>query len=146
MLVVLAFREQCCVPAPANPSIPEFYVYQFEAGGYPFYIGIGRSKRADDRLRYVRSLKAETLAKKSLSVRVMAALLNRNHDIKLVYLHRDLVRSDALIEERKEIVRLIAGGFMLANRQHNRSGSSDANRILEAISSSADAPGGRGAR
>jgi len=124
------------MPAPANPLLPEFYVYRFEAGGYPFYVGIGRAKRADDRLRYVRSLKAETLAKKGLSVRVMAALLKRNHDIKLVYLHRGLVRSDALIEERKEIARLIARGFMLTNGQHNPSGSTDAKRILETIISS----------
>jgi hypothetical protein len=131
------------VPAPANPSLPEFCVYQFEAGGYPFYIGIGRAKRADDRLRYVRSLSADTIAKKSLSVRVMAALLKRNDEIELVYLHRGLVRSDALIEERKEIARLIARGFMLTNRQHNRSGSIDAKRILEAIISSGAAPGER---
>ena len=81
-------------------------------------------------------VKAETLAEQSLSVRVMAALLKTNRDIKLRYLRRGLVRSDALIEERKVIARLIGRGFMLTNRQYNPSASIDAKRILEAIISS----------
>ncbi|MGY4215960.1 hypothetical protein ACVMFB_002459 [Bradyrhizobium sp. USDA 4522] len=58
----------------ANPSKRDFYVYTFHVDGYPFYVGIGRDRRASDRLRYVRSLAPEKLKKKSLSVRVMAAL------------------------------------------------------------------------
>ena len=44
------------MPAPANPRRRDFYVYQFKANGYPFYVGIGRDKRGTDRLRYVKSL------------------------------------------------------------------------------------------
>jgi hypothetical protein len=72
------------MPRPSNPLRRDFYVYQFRVDGYPFYVGIGRAKRGTDRLRYVRSLlrpeKAPRLAKKSLSVRVMASLLRRNKE------------------------------------------------------------------
>jgi hypothetical protein len=44
-----------------NPLKRDFYVYQFAVDGYPFYVGIGRSERGTDRLRYVRSLSAVTL-------------------------------------------------------------------------------------
>jgi hypothetical protein len=75
------------MPVAANPHKRDFYVYQFKVDGYPFYVGIGRDRRASDRLRYVRSLmvphNAAKLAKKSFSVRVMAALLRRNAPIKV---------------------------------------------------------------
>jgi hypothetical protein len=111
------------MPVSANPHKREFFVYQFKVDGYPFYVGIGRSSRASDRLRYVRSLmvphNAAKLAKKSLSVRVMAALLRRHAPIKLSCTRLPMNRRQALAIERRNIERLVAAGFLLVNWQHN---------------------------
>jgi hypothetical protein len=55
------------MPAPANLSKRDFYVYQFKVDGYPFYVGIGRYNRGDERLRYVRSLNAAKRAMQRFS-------------------------------------------------------------------------------
>jgi hypothetical protein len=99
------------MPVAANPLKRDFYVYQFEVDGYPFYIGIGRSTRADDRLRYVRSLSKAKLAKKCLSVRVMAAL-DQHKDIKLRKPMQHLTRRQALDQEQRRMARLIKKGFL----------------------------------
>ena len=44
------------MPVAANPLRRDFYVYTFHVEGYQFYVGIGRDRRASDRLRYIRSL------------------------------------------------------------------------------------------
>jgi hypothetical protein len=78
------------MPVSANPRKQEFYVYQFKVNDYPFYVGIGRSRRGPDRMRYVRSLltpqNRATLERSSLCVRVIAKLIQKNKGKKLVYL------------------------------------------------------------
>jgi hypothetical protein len=111
------------VPVPANPSLPEFYVYRLEANGVPFYVGIGRSARARGRVGFVRYLMAREAkgktAKWNIHTRAMAALLIGGCSIHVVYVATDLTRADALLAEPKEIARLVDEGFALANIQHN---------------------------
>ncbi len=111
------------MPVSAHPRRRDFFVYEFRVDGYPFYVGIGRDKRASDRIRYIRSLmvphNAGKLAKRSLSVRVMAALLRRNASIKLVCTKIPMNRGQALAYEKRRIERLVATGFLLTNWQHN---------------------------
>ncbi|MGJ4888856.1 hypothetical protein ACQR1Y_11710 [Bradyrhizobium sp. HKCCYLRH3099] len=111
------------MPISAHPRKCDFFVYEFKVDGYPFYVGIGRDRRATDRLRYVRSLmvphNAGKLAKRSLSVRVMAALLRRNASITLVCTKIPMNRSQALAREKRKIEWLVAAGFLLTNWQHN---------------------------
>ena len=111
------------MPPPANSRRRDYFVYQFKAGGYPFYVGIGHSERASDRLRYVRSLmvpkNADKLAEKSLSVRVMAGLLKWKVEITYSCTRRPMNRRQALDIERRIIDRLVAAGFLLTNWQHN---------------------------
>jgi hypothetical protein len=70
------------MPVSANPRKQEFYVYQFKVNDYPFYVGIGRSRRGPDRMRYVRSLltpqNRARLERSSLCVRVIAKLIQKN--------------------------------------------------------------------
>ena len=121
------------MPAAAHPQRRDFYVYQFEVAGYPFYVGIGRDKRGSDRLRYVRSLSAAKLAKKSLSVRVMAALEERGKVIDYSQTRPNLDRRGALALEKKRIARLIRQGFLLTNWQHNRHRHNDTDKAVKAI-------------
>ena len=125
------------MPAPANPHKRDFFVYQFKVGTYPFYVGIGRANRATDRLRYVRSLMipkhAAKLAKKRLSVRVMAALLERGIEPKLSCTRRPLNRREALEREKSDIAKLIARGFQLTNWHHNPYRHNDIKKALRAI-------------
>jgi hypothetical protein len=125
------------MPVPANPYKREFFVYQFKVDGYPFYVGIGRDRRASDRLRYVRSLmvlhNAAKLAKKKLSDRVMAALLRRNAPIKLSCTRAPMNRRQALAIEKRNIERLVAAGFLLTNLQHNPRRHNSVARAVRAI-------------
>jgi hypothetical protein len=125
------------MPVSTNAQKRDFFVYQFRVDDYPFYVGIGRSARASDRLRYVKSLMipkhASTLAKKSLSVRVMAALLRRKIDIRLSCTRRPMNRRQALEHEREVIARLVARGFLLTNWQHNPCRHNDHRKALKAI-------------
>ena len=99
------------MPVSANPRKQEFYVYQFKVNGYPFYVGIGRSQRGPDRMRYVRSLltpkNSAKLKRSSLCVRVIAKLIQKNKDKELVYsqTRRPLTRAQALELEKKPISR-----------------------------------------
>jgi hypothetical protein len=115
----------------------DFYVYQFKVDGYPFYVGIGRSQRGPDRLRYVRSLltprNAAKLAKSSLSVRVMAVLLRRKKEIAYSCTRRPMTRRAALAVERKRIAQLITNGFLLTNWQGNPHRHRDVNTAVRAI-------------
>src|SRR5262245_16084624 len=110
------------MPVSANPHKRDFFVYQFAVDSYPFYVGIGQDKRASDRLRYVRSMmtprNSAQLVKKSLSVRVMAALLRRGATIKLSFTRLPMNRRQALTMERRKIERLVAASFLLTNWQH----------------------------
>jgi hypothetical protein len=127
------------MPVLANPYRRDFFVYRFAVDGYPFYVGIGRSSRASDRLRYVSSLmmphNAGKLATRSLSVRVMAALLRRGAVIKLSSTRLPMDRRQALAIERKNIERLVAAGFLLTNWQHNPRRHNSVTKAVRAIMS-----------
>lgn len=108
------------MPRPADPLKREFYVYQMEF--YPFYVGIGRAKRGNDRMRYTRNLLTRhptMLQQKSLSVRVLAELLKRNKIWKCRHTNKSLTRPVAVAIEKKRITRLIKRGYVLTNWQHN---------------------------
>ncbi|WP_316205390.1 hypothetical protein [Bradyrhizobium sp. SZCCHNS3004] len=125
------------MPVSAHPGKRDFFVYEFKVDGYPFYVGIGRDRRATDRVRYVRSLmvphNADKLAKRSLSVRVMAALLRRDASIKLVCTKVPMNRRQALAREKQKIERLVAAGFLLTNWQHNPRRHNNVSRAVRAI-------------
>ncbi|MCK1547183.1 hypothetical protein IVB12_35990 [Bradyrhizobium sp. 179] len=120
------------MPAPANPKKREFFVYIFRADGYPFYVGIGRDRRASDRLRYVRSLTPAKLRTKSLSVRVMAEL-DKKARIEFSSTRKPLDRAQALVLEKQKIAWLIRSGYQLTNWQHNPFRHSDVLRAVRAI-------------
>lgn len=108
-----------------DPTAREFYVYVLEAEGTPFYVGIGRSTRASDRVRYVRYLMKRTaegnpVKKWGSSSRAVAHFLRQGKDVTYRYLHELLTRPEALALEIREIDRLVARGIALANIQHNR--------------------------
>jgi hypothetical protein len=52
------------MPTAKDPMAHEWFVYQFEVKGVPFYVGIGRSDRALDRVRWVCSQIKRELAGK----------------------------------------------------------------------------------
>jgi hypothetical protein len=117
------------MPIAKSPEAPEWCVYQFEARGIPFYVGIGRKtgvriERASDRPRWVCSqIKRELAGKRAkwvLHTLVMKALILSPEKIKCRYLREGLCREDALRVEKRRIMRLLATGHVLANVQHNR--------------------------
>lgn len=120
------------MPVSTNPLKRDFYVYTFSVAGYPFYVGIGRSLRGPDRLRYVRSLTASKLATKSLSVRVMA-VLDKTVSIKYSFTRKPLNRAQALALEKETIRRLVRNGFLLTNWQHNPYRHTDTNKAVNAV-------------
>ncbi len=111
------------MPAPKDPTKAEFFVYQLLADGVPFYVGVGRSARASDRVRYVRYLMDREASGKpvkwSLHTRGLAALLRAGCDLQVAYHSSGITRSDALVQERIEIAALLASGHVLVNIQHN---------------------------
>jgi hypothetical protein len=125
------------VPVAKNPEAPEFYVYHLVVGGTPFYVGIGRSARAADRVRYVRYL----LDRESrgndvhwgLSTRVIARLLEAGHDVQVVYPRKGMTRLQALAEERRQITRLLARKLVLANVQGNPRRPKSAEEVLDSL-------------
>ena len=126
------------MPIASDPLKREFYVYQFQVEGYPFYVGIGRDRRGDDRQRYVGTLlrphNAPKLARSSLSVRVMAELLRSDKKVDYVLCTpRTLTRSEALEFERQEIARLLAEGYALTNWQHNAFRHQHVKKAVQAI-------------
>jgi hypothetical protein len=129
------------VPRPNDPLKPEYYVYVFSAAGIPFYVGIGRSERASDRIRYVRSQmereKKGLSGKWALHTRVIAEFLNRGIDVDLRYLRRNVARGVALEYEKKEIQKLRAKGLVLANRQLNPGGPKEAEEVVKSVLSAA---------
>lgn len=120
------------MPAAANPIKRDFFVYIFRADGYPFYVGIGRDRRASDRLRYIRSLPPAKLAKKTLKDRVMAALDSRT-TITFSQTRVPLNRTQALAMEKLKIRQLLRKGYYLTNEQHNPHWHRDANKAVKAI-------------
>lgn len=120
------------MPVAANPLKRDFYVYTFHVEGYPFYVGIGRDRRASDRLRYVRSLTPAKLKGKSLSVRVMA-VLDGTACIEYSCTRKPVNRAAALDLERETIARLVSKGYQLTNWQHNPFRHNDTDKAVRAI-------------
>jgi hypothetical protein len=104
----------------------DYFVYSMAAEGKSFYVGIGRSSRATDRVRYVkylvRRLRDGEKVKWVLSNEVIAMLLRRGVTVKPKLLRTNLTRPRALQEERKIIAWFQSRGVVLANRQHNGGG------------------------
>lgn len=124
---------------PKDPTRSEFYVYWLEAGGVPFYVGVGRSARASDRVRYIQYCMGREAAGKpvkwSVSGRVVASLLDLGLGVEVAYAEKGLVRSMAVVAERAEIVRLLAAGLTLANVHHNPQRPRSADEVVSAIRS-----------
>jgi len=112
-------------------------VYALEVNRIPFYIGIGRSERASDRVRYVRYMMRRDTAGKPvnwcLSSRVIAEFCRRGHQVRVRYLRRWLTRRQALTFEYDKITRLVSRGTVLANRQHNRCYPSSHLQVIRAV-------------
>ncbi len=109
---------------PKNPNIPEFYVYQFSVSGKPFYIGIGRSERDSDRIRFIKNIIRRRklglpVKHQANSVLLIEELLNRNVDIQSNRIFEGLTRDDALIKEKEAINRLVRRGVRLINYTDN---------------------------
>jgi hypothetical protein len=125
------------VALPKDPSIPEFYVYRLEVEGIPFYVGVGRSARASDRVRYVQYLMTREAKGKpvkwGLSASAIAGLLRAGCEVEVVYATTGCTRTDALKVEMAEITRLIAEGTMLANIQHNTARPRSSSDVIQAV-------------
>ena len=82
------------MPKPNDPDKPEFYAYEFSVNRIPFYIGVGRSMRAADGLRYVRYMSSREKRGKpvhwTLSTQVIAVLAK--YDIKPIVISSPVCR------------------------------------------------------
>jgi len=125
------------MPNPTNPSAPEFFVYRLEAMDIPFYVGIGRSARASDRVRFVnRLLEREAnghFVRWSLSTSVIAAFIKLGTRVRVRYTRKRLTRGAALLAERRSIAALLARGYALANQQLNPSKGQSAASIVSSV-------------
>ncbi len=122
------------MPVAANPHSREYYVYTMRAEGHPFYVGIGRDKRASDRVRWVQSQIARELrglpAKWVRHTCVIRRLLEANIAVKSKTHRANLNRAEALTFERELIQRLKRRGIVLANHHHNADCTLDADQIV----------------
>jgi hypothetical protein len=122
------------MPAAAHPNRRDFFVYTFKLDGYPFYVGVGRDKRASDRIRFIKNLMANNPEKlKSLSDRVIAALLDMGKTPTYSQTHTPMNRRQALEAEEAEIARLVARGFLLTNWYGNDRHHKDVRKAVRAI-------------
>jgi hypothetical protein len=127
------------MPVAANPEKRDFYVYVFEFGGYPFYVGVGRSKRVAYRLTYVRRLmkphNTEKLDAQALHIRVMAALLDQGKTPTWSETPREqlMTKPQAHEEEEATILRLDKAGFLLTNWNGNDRRHNDVDNAVAAI-------------
>ena len=98
-------------------------MYSMAVGGKSFYIGIGHSARASDRVRYVRYLLARQKTGNAvnwvMSNEVIARLLRGRLKVAPKVLRSGLNRRQALEHERQIIEWFRRRGVILANRQHN---------------------------
>ena len=125
------------MPAARKPTDAEFYVYRLEVCGVPFYVGVGRSARASDRVRYVESLlkreKRGGSVNWSLSCAAVAGLLNNGCSVTVAYHTKGLTRSEALAAEKLEIARLAKAGTTLANVHHNPNRPKSAGDVIQSV-------------
>jgi hypothetical protein len=140
-LTVFRGRKQdynLCHARRKESTVPEFYVYLLEARGIPFYVGIGRDKRADDRIRYVRYLmkRAESgvIVRWCMSNHAVAHFLQRNEEVRVNYLRKRLTRERALILEVETILKLASSPrVLLANYQHNPNRPSSVDDVVRSV-------------
>jgi len=113
------------MPNAKHPQAQEFYVYEFRAGWVPFYVGIGRANRDRDRIRYVRrQMKRKKLGESSKWVshtRVLAKLISCGHQVEAHRTRKVPRRKEALVLEKKRILRLVHSAHELANVHYNPS-------------------------
>ena len=111
------------MPTAKNPLRRDYFVYSMAAQGQSFYVGIGRSARASDRVRYVKYLlkreKSGHSVKWVMSNEVIAELVRTGIEVKPKILRPNLNRAQALIAERQVIQWFQQRGILLANRQYN---------------------------
>jgi hypothetical protein len=111
------------MPAAKNPNKPDSFVYWLCADRVPFYVGVGRSRRASHRVAFVRNLmrleETGRRARWDFQTKLIAELLRRGHDIKDCYAICGLTKAQAHEEESREIARLLKQGYALANKQQN---------------------------
>jgi hypothetical protein len=125
------------MPECNDPNAPEFFVYAFVANGYPFYVGVGRSRRATDRLRYVRYLMGREHQGKPVkwvaSNLVIATLIRRGVTPELQLLVSGVVRAEALLREEETIKQLRRQDRLLANRHHAGGSSVTVEQVVSAV-------------
>jgi len=125
------------MPAPENPRRRDYFVYSMTARGKSFYVGIGRSARASDRVRYVRYLMKRERdgrpVKWVLSNEVIAKLIARGIEVNWKHLRTGLNRAQALNHERRIIEWFQRRGTVLANRQLNGGSELTAQTVLRDI-------------
>jgi hypothetical protein len=125
------------MPAPTNPNRRDYFVYAMTAQGKSFYVGVGRSARASDRVRYVRYLMKRELEGQPvewvLSNEVIARLIARRIEVTWKHLRTGLNRAQALAHERRIIEWFRRRGVVLANRQLNGGSELTAQVVLRDI-------------
>lgn len=111
------------MPTARNPNKREFFVYRLVADFVPYYVGIGRSTRASDRVRYVRYMMNREQRGKpvkwQISSSATAALLRKGCDVEVTYSAIGMTRKAALVAELADIQKLLERGILLANVQNN---------------------------
>ena len=107
------------------------------AEGKSFYVGIGHSARAIDRVRFVTCLMKRQREGKSvkwvLSNEVIARLLRTGILVRVKILRKGLTKPRALAEERKIISWFQSRSVVLANRQHNGGVALTTNQVMRDI-------------
>ena len=125
------------MPGPRNPNRRDYFVYSMTAQGKSFYVGVGHSARASDRVRYVRYLMKRELdgrpVKWVLSNEVIAKLIARRIEVAWKHLRVGLNRAQALAHERRIIGWFQRRGIILANRQLNGGSRLTAQTVLRDI-------------
>jgi hypothetical protein len=125
------------MPAAKNPKKHEFFVYRLVADFVPYYVGIGRSARASDRIKYVQYMMARKKKGKpvkwTISTSATATLLRRKCHVEVTYSAIGLTRKDALLAELADIESLLERGVVLANIQNNRQRVSSHRQVVAAV-------------
>lgn len=118
----------------ANPKRRDFYVYRLEVERVPFYVGIGRDRRADDRVRYVKSLikreKRGIKVARHMSIAVARHFIRR---VRVRYVVKGFSRSKGLVAEKNEIERLFRSGALLANQRLNPARTKDPDKVIRDV-------------
>lgn len=125
------------MPGPSHPLRRDYFVYSMAAEGQSFYVGIGRSARASDRVRFVKYLLARDRSghpvKWVLSNVVIAKLLRAGFDVKPKVLRGGLTRPKALDVEARIIEWFRRRGVLLANQQLNGGLSLSADLVVQDV-------------